>query len=255
MVDRQGVCPQSICLEDGRWINAPWMEWKPAPQTHWYCSMCWSKVDANHLTSHRHTKRIHNWWDSWAYEVGQPIVDVRTHNAYTNRPWPTPAAPQQPAQQPAQQTAQQPQLVDQQADPQTAQQPQLVDQQADPQTVQQPQLVDQPQRPPPPPPPPPPPAANATHAQHDEILIELLRRIVEQNAVLIEMLEGTRGDTIGLLRRIVEQNTVSTELLNVVANNAAVRGTMRASRDAPVRGNAAPAASTPRATSPPPGLG
>ena len=99
------------------------------------------------------------------------------------------------------------------------------------------------QQQPAPPQPPPPAVVDGTQQQAD--IIELLRRMVDQNATIIELLHGTREEVSGLLRRVVE----NTQFLDVVANNAAMRGHVRAARGP----QAAPAA--PRATTPPPGAG
>ena len=136
--------------------------------------------------------------DWYAWHVGQPIVEVVTHHLYVERPRNHHRAAAAIA--PAAPAAQQPQ-------PARA----MAAIQWDP----------QPQQPAPPPQPPPPAVADGTQQQAD--IIELLRRMVEQNAAIIE-------------------------LLQVVANNAAMRGPVRA------RGpQAAPAA--PRATTPPSGAG
>ena len=191
-MERADICPESIRLDDGTVRPAPWMEWQPNAQQ-WRCALCDNSVTSDHLIAPRHTNRQEYYWNWYAHDVGQPIVQVVTHDLYVARPrnHNRAAAQQQPA----------------------------------------------------PPQPPPPAVVDGTQQQAD--IIELLRRMVDQNATIIELLHGTREEVSGLLRRVVE----NTQFLDVVANNAAMRGHVRAARGP----QAAPAA--PRATTPPPGAG
>ena len=192
VMERADICPESIHLDDGTVRPAPWMEWQPNAQQ-WRCALCDNSVTSDHLIAPRHTNRQEYYWNWYAHDVGQPIVQVVTHDLYVARPrnHNRAAAQQQPA----------------------------------------------------PPQPPPPAVVDGTQQQAD--IIELLRRMVDQNATIIELLHGTREEVSGLLRRVVE----NTQFLDVVANNAAMRGHVRAARGP----QAAPAA--PRATTPPPGAG
>ena len=209
VMERADICPESIRLDDGTVRPAPWMEWQPNAQQ-WRCALCDNSVTSDHLIAPRHTNRQEYYWNWYAHDVGQPIVQVVTHDLYVARP-------RNHNRAAAQQQPRHPRPAIQDAVPQ----------------LQQPA----------PPQPPPPAVVDGTQQQAD--IIELLRRMVDQNATIIELLHGTREEVSGLLRRVVE----NTQFLDVVANNAAMRGHVRAARGP----QAAPAA--PRATTPPPGAG
>ena len=209
VMERADICPESIRLEDGTVRPAPWMEWQLNAQ-HWHCALCYNWVTSDHLIASKHTNRQRDWWNWYAHDVGQPIMEVVTHNLYVARP-------RNHNRAAAQQQPRHPRPAIQDAAPQ----------------LQQPA----------PPQPPPPAVVDGTQQQAD--IIELLRRMVDQNATIIELVQGAREEVSGLLRSVVEH----TQLLDVVANNTAMRGPVRAARGP----QAAPAA--PRATTPPPGAG
>ena len=219
MMERADICPQCVHLEDGAVRPAPWMEWHQNAQQ-WYCELCYNSVTADHLVAPRHTKRQRDWWNWYAHDLGQPITDAVTHQLYVSAPrWHNHrgAARQQP-RPPAIQGG-----VDDQ------QQPRPAIQDGDP---------PQPQPAAPAQPPPPPPPAVVDGTQQLAEIIELLRRMVEQNATIIELLQGTREEVSGLTQR-----------LDVVANNTAMRGPA-------VRRPPPPATRGTRgATTPPPGAG
>ena len=217
MMERADICPQSIHLEDGTVRAAPWMSWHQNAQQ-WYCELCYNSVTADHLVAPKHTKRQRDWWGWYAHDLGQPIMAVVTHQLYVS-------APRNHNRGAAQQQPRPPAI---QGGVAVQQQPRPAIQDGDPQPH------------PPAPAQPPPPAVVDGDQRHAEV-IELLRRMVEQNATIIELLQGTREEVRGMTQR-----------LDVVANNAAMRGPVR--RNAATRGATTPSPGAGSATPAPPGL-
>ena len=84
------TCPESVKLQDGTWMNAPWLTWDGADSS-WKCWMCngnsGTRVTNDHLESAKHLNRTtgpHNQWKWYTRQIGQKIVNIEVHADYKN---------------------------------------------------------------------------------------------------------------------------------------------------------------------------
>ena len=84
--DAQWAIPQQVKLQDGSWVQAPWVEWS-AQDGHWKCHICAQtpRITPEHLAGKMHVNRtnlVDGYLGYYTRELGSKIVGVWTHELF-----------------------------------------------------------------------------------------------------------------------------------------------------------------------------